>query len=67
MISYFKDLGITSVELMPVQEWVRDKWLIEKGLTNYWGYNPIYPIFPLIVAIHPLTAQEDKLGNSKRW
>jgi Type II secretory pathway, pullulanase PulA and related glycosidases len=41
MISYFKDLGITSVELMPVQEWVRDKWLIEKGLTNYWGYNPI--------------------------
>ncbi|ARM76186.1 glycogen debranching protein GlgX [Acidianus manzaensis] len=41
MISYFKDLGITSVELMPIQQFVRDKWLTDQGLTNYWGYNPI--------------------------
>ncbi len=40
-ISYFKDLGITAVELMPVQQFVRDRFLVEKGLTNYWGYNPI--------------------------
>jgi glycogen operon protein len=33
-ISYFKDLGITAVELMPVQQFVRDRFLVEKGLTN---------------------------------
>ncbi|MBW9141566.1 MAG: glycogen debranching protein GlgX [Candidatus Aramenus sp.] len=41
VISYLKDLGVTTVELMPVQQFVRDKWLLDKGLTNYWGYNPI--------------------------
>jgi len=41
VISYLKDMGITALELMPVQQFVRDKWLLDKGLTNYWGYNPI--------------------------
>ncbi|EZQ02048.1 MULTISPECIES: glycogen debranching protein GlgX [Acidianus] len=41
IISYLKDMGITTLELMPVQQFVRDKWLLDQGLTNYWGYNPI--------------------------
>lgn len=41
MIDYLKDLGVTTVELMPIQQFVRDKWLVDQGLTNYWGYNPI--------------------------
>ncbi|HEY7467303.1 MAG TPA: glycogen debranching protein GlgX, partial [Dehalococcoidia bacterium] len=41
MIDYLRDLGITSVELMPVHQWVNDKRLIDRGLTNYWGYNTI--------------------------
>lgn len=40
-IQYFKDLGITAVELMPVHHFVTDGYLIDKGLTNYWGYNTI--------------------------
>jgi isoamylase len=41
MIDYLKRLGITSVELMPVHQFVHDRILIDKGLKNYWGYNSI--------------------------
>jgi isoamylase len=41
MINYLKDLGITAVELMPIHEMLDDKFLIDKGLKNYWGYNTI--------------------------
>jgi len=40
-ISYLKDLGITAVELMPVHHFITDKHLLDKGLSNYWGYNTI--------------------------
>jgi glycogen operon protein len=38
-IQYLKNLGITAVELMPVHDSLDDKHLIDKGLSNYWGYN----------------------------
>jgi len=41
VIDYFHKLGITSVELMPIHQFVADRHLVEKGLTNYWGYNTI--------------------------
>jgi len=41
MISYLKELGITAVELLPVHHFVADQHLVEKGLTNYWGYNTL--------------------------
>lgn len=40
-ITYLKELGVTAVELMPVHHFVTDKHLLDKGLTNYWGYNTI--------------------------
>lgn len=40
-INYLKKLGITAVELMPVHHFVADRHLVDKGLTNYWGYNTI--------------------------
>jgi isoamylase len=40
-ISYVKSLGITTVELLPVHMFINDSHLLEKGLTNYWGYNSI--------------------------
>lgn len=40
-IQYLKDLGITAVELMPVHHFITDRYLVDKGLTNYWGYNTI--------------------------
>ena len=40
-IDYFKDLGITAVELLPVHQFLDDKVLVDRGLRNYWGYNSI--------------------------
>ena len=40
-IEHLKRLGITAVELLPVQHSVSEKDLRERGLTNYWGYNSI--------------------------
>ncbi|WP_299823054.1 glycogen debranching protein GlgX [uncultured Pontibacter sp.] len=40
-IQYLQDLGITAIELMPVHHFVTDRYLKDKNLTNYWGYNTI--------------------------
>ncbi len=40
-IDYFKKLGVTTVVLLPVHAHIDDKVLIDRGLTNYWGYNTI--------------------------
>lgn len=41
VIGYLKKLGITAIELMPVHQSIADRHLVDKGLTNYWGYNTI--------------------------
>jgi glycogen operon protein len=41
ILSHLKALGITSIELMPVQEFVDEEFLFLHGLRNYWGYNSI--------------------------
>jgi isoamylase len=41
IIEYLRKLGITAVELMPIHAFVQDRYLVEKGLKNYWGYNSI--------------------------
>ena len=41
VIAYIKSLGVTSVELLPVHTFVSESHLIERGGTNYWGYNSI--------------------------
>ncbi len=40
-IEYLRDLGVTAVELLPVHHVADEAYLIEKGLTNYWGYSSI--------------------------
>jgi isoamylase len=40
-IDYLSNLGITAVELLPVHQHVNDRHLVERGLSNYWGYNTI--------------------------
>jgi glycogen operon protein len=40
-IDYLTNLGITAVELLPVHQHINDRHLVERGLTNYWGYNTI--------------------------
>jgi len=40
-IDHLHALGVTAVELMPVQAFLQDRFLVEKGLRNYWGYNTL--------------------------
>ncbi len=40
-IAHLRSLGITAVELLPVHQFVADKHLVDRGLTNYWGYSSI--------------------------
>ncbi len=41
VLKHLKSLGITSVELMPVQWYIDEHHLAKQGLRNYWGYNTI--------------------------
>ena len=41
IIDYLTWLGVTAIELMPVHQFVQDPHLVERGLSNYWGYNTI--------------------------
>jgi isoamylase len=40
-ISHLRDLGINAVELLPIHEFYVDDFLLNRGLTNYWGYNTL--------------------------
>lgn len=41
IIAHLKSLGVTALELLPVHTFLDDGFLIERGLTNYWGYNSL--------------------------
>jgi len=41
VIAHLTRLGVTTVELLPVQAFLTEHTLSEKGLVNYWGYNPV--------------------------
>ncbi|MDD9152727.1 glycogen debranching protein GlgX [Plantibacter flavus] len=41
MIAHLHDLGVTSVELLPVHAFTSEQRLIKQGLVNYWGYNTL--------------------------
>jgi glycogen operon protein len=41
VLEHLTRLGITAVELLPVQAFFDEPHLIEQGLSNYWGYNSI--------------------------
>ncbi|MDP9121489.1 MAG: glycogen debranching protein GlgX [Acidobacteriota bacterium] len=45
-IEHWKRLGVTSIELMPVHQFIQDKRLLDQGLRNYWGYNSIGYLAP---------------------
>ena len=41
IVEHLKSIGVTAIELLPVHQFLNDHYLVEKGLTNYWGYNTI--------------------------
>lgn len=57
VINYLKKLGVNAVELMPIHHFIHDRHLVEKGLSNYWGYNTINFFAP-----HPEYSSVAKMG-----
>ena len=41
LLSHIKQLGVTSIELLPIHAFVNDQHLLKKGMNNFWGYNSI--------------------------
>jgi glycogen operon protein len=41
MIAHLRKLGVTAIELLPIHAFVDDRYLVERGLKNYWGYNTL--------------------------
>ncbi|WP_099288499.1 glycogen debranching protein GlgX [Mycobacterium persicum] len=41
IVEHLTSIGVTAIELMPVHHFANDSTLVEKGLSNYWGYNTI--------------------------
>ncbi len=46
ILRHLKRLGVTTVELLPVQYSISEQPLVERGLSNYWGYNPLALMAP---------------------
>jgi isoamylase len=41
VVEHLKHLGVTTIELMPVQAFISEQFLHERGLGNFWGYNSL--------------------------
>jgi len=66
VIAHFKALGVTAIELMPVQQFLHEMHLVERGRANFWGYNTI-GFFLLITSMRAQTAPGNSCMNSSTW
>jgi len=41
VLEHLSSLGVTAIELLPAQAFINDRFLVQKGLVNYWGYQTI--------------------------
>lgn len=46
MINHLKSMGITAIELLPVHAFLNDRFLVERNLVNYWGYQTLCFLAP---------------------
>ncbi|MFI7012530.1 glycogen debranching protein GlgX [Streptomyces sp. NPDC050145] len=59
VIAHLTSLGVTAVELMPVHQYIHDGFLVDRGLTNYWGYTSIGFFAPHnAYAAHPALGEQ---------
>ena len=60
ILAYIKSLGITTVEVMPIHAFVDERFLVEKALKNYWGYNTLNYFSPASRYLHNSSIVEFK-------
>jgi glycogen operon protein len=41
VIEHLRKLGVTAIELLPIHSFVDDRYLVDRGLKNYWGYSTL--------------------------
>lgn len=41
VIEHLRKVGVNTIELLPIQQFVSEPFVIGKGLKNYWGYNTL--------------------------
>ena len=58
VLSHLRQLGITTVQFLPLASFMPEPYITEKGLTNYWGYNPIN-----FFAVEPRYAFKDAISE----
>jgi glycogen operon protein len=61
VIKHLKDLGVTSIQFLPLMSFMPEPFATDKGLTNYWGYNPVNFFAP-----EPRYAVKDALQECKQ-
>lgn len=61
VLAHLQELGVTTVELLPVHAHLDDAFLLERGLVNYWGYNTLSWFAP-----HPGLASDGRGANEFR-
>jgi glycogen operon protein len=57
MLKHLKALGVSAVEILPLQSFFSELRLLEMGLTNYWGYNPVNYFAPHNAYLGPAKSQ----------
>jgi isoamylase len=70
VLNHLRELGITALELLPIQAFVDDRYLVEKQLRNHWGYNsigffapqPRYLATPFVNEIKEMVAHLHEVG-----
>lgn len=67
VIDYLKSLGVTAVELMPVHHFTDDRFLVDRGLRNYWGYSTLNFFSPDIRYSQAGGNPDEQVRESNQW
>ena len=65
VIQHLLDLGVTAVELLPIHQHLDDHFLVEKKLSNYWGYNTLSYFAPDLRYASSSFTHEDHIREFK--
>lgn len=65
VLAWIKALGVTSIELQPVQAFIDEHFLAQRGLRNFWGYNSLafFAPEPRYAGEHPLAEFSDMVNR----
>lgn len=61
VLKHLGDIGVNALELLPVQAFIDDQYLVQRGLVNYWGYQPVAfsALEPRYASKHPNGLEAD--------